>query len=106
MSASHPSKRIGGRGCPECGSHDTERLVRSSTGEGAQWCRACRHRWVPCSSGCRGYRFDTTNAHTGPAIIGCPDCGVPDPIARTWPEAYRAAARTLDAGKQAALDSP
>lgn len=94
-----PPKRVGGRGCPACGSHNTERLARSAAGIGAQWCRDCRNRWQPCEPHCRGYRFDLSNKHTGPAIIGCPNCGVPDPIARTWPEAYRAAARELDGAK-------
>jgi len=79
-----PGKRIGGRGCPACGSHDTEALTTA----GAQWCVTCHHRWIPCSAGCRGYRMDM-RAPEGPMIIGCKDCGVPDKVARMWPEAYR-----------------
>ncbi len=81
--------RIGGRGCPECGSHNTEGL----SGKGAHWCMDCEHRWLPCTPGCRGYRLDIRAKE--PAIIGCPDCQVPDAIARRWPEAWRAMANRL-----------
>jgi hypothetical protein len=37
-------------------------------------------------------------------VIGCVGCGVPNRVARTWPEAYRALARELDFLKQAALE--
>jgi hypothetical protein len=77
-------KRIGGRGCPACGSHDTEGLART----GAQWCMSCNHRWLPCSAHCRGYELHFSK--TGPEIRGCKSCGVPDKIATWWPEAYRA----------------
>jgi hypothetical protein len=91
-------KRIGGRGCPACGSHDTEGLGRS----GAQWCNTCAHRWLPCSPGCRGYRlyFDDEKV---PYIAGCEDCGVPDKVARQWPEAWRAMAHRLDSKKLEAI---
>ena len=77
-------KRIGGRGCPSCGSHDTEGLSRT----GAQWCQTCNHRWTPCSAHCRGYRLNFDGDI--PTIDGCKDCGVPNKIARWWPESYRA----------------
>jgi hypothetical protein len=66
------------------------------------WCRTCRHRWMPCSARCRGYALKMSTP-TGPAIVGCEGCKVPDRIARMWPEAYRAMARDLDFIKQAAL---
>jgi len=75
--------RIGGRGCPSCGSHDTEGVSRA----GIQVCISCAHRWFPCSPGCRGYRLEPDA--DPPRIIGCPDCGVPDRIAWQWPEAWR-----------------
>ncbi len=77
-------RRIGARGCPACGSHDTAGL----SGRGAQWCSSCGHRWAPCRPHCRGYVLDTSSEV--PAIRGCRDCGVSDRIARWWPEAYRA----------------
>lgn len=82
-------KRIGGRGCPSCGSHDTEGLART----GAQWCTRCDHRWVPCSAHCRGYEISFPK--TGPTIRGCVRCGVPDRIVVFWPEAYRAVSLEL-----------
>lgn len=36
------------------------------------------------------------DAPTGPTVVGCARCGVPDKVARYWPEAYRALARELD----------
>lgn len=78
------NQRIGGRGCPSCGSHDTEGLTNS----GAQWCMTCNHRWVPCARHCRGYSIEYDHPD-GPKIRGCKECGVPDKIARWWPEAYR-----------------
>ena len=90
-------KRIGGRGCPNCGSHNTEAAGRTG---GVHWCVSCRHRWAPCKPMCRGYRlaFDPL-----PRIQGCPDCRVPDTIAVTWPEAYRAMANELDRSKKLQL---
>lgn len=81
--------KIGGRGCPSCGSHDTECGAHG----GVQWCVSCRHRWVPCRPRCKGYSVEIGDK--GPNILGCRDCGVPDKIARWWPEAYRAAAALL-----------
>lgn len=89
------AKRIGGRGCPSCGSHDTEGLGKT----GAQWCISCSHRWIPCSYHCRGYRLDVDSNPEHPCIKGCPDCGVPDRIAWKWPEAWRAMALQLDSNK-------
>lgn len=91
-------KRKGGRGCPKCGSHDTESFSR---GGSVNWCNSCDHRWKPCKAGCRGYRLDEDSPE--PLIFGCPDCGVPDLIARRWPEAWRAMAGRLDDEKQAKL---
>jgi hypothetical protein len=34
-----------------------------------------------------------------PSIRGCRDCGVPDRIARWWPETYRAMQKALNATK-------
>ena len=81
--------RKGGRGCPSCGSHDTEGLER-----GIHWCMTCNHRWMPCTPGCRGYRLDM-HAPEGPIVIGCAECGVPNKTARFWPEAHRALANRL-----------
>lgn len=86
----------GGRGCPNCGSHNTENLGRGAY----QWCHDCNHRWVPCAPGCRGYRLDMQE----PKIIGCPDCGVPDNVARFWPEAWRAVANKLALSKRDELN--
>lgn len=86
-------KRIGGRGCPGCGSHDTENVSR----DGMTWCNTCQHRWVPCVPGCRGYGLDLES--TPPEIRGCVKCGVPDAIARCWPEAWRLMALRLDGRK-------
>lgn len=88
--------RIGGRGCPNCGSH----LTNSLGAGGAQWCDACDYRWVAHSPSCRGYVVDVGTPQTEPQILGCPLCGVPDRFARRWPEAYRAMARALDASKR------
>jgi hypothetical protein len=66
------------------------------------WCVTCRHRWFPCTSRCRGYKLEKAGKE-GPTILGCTGCGVPDRIARTWPEAYRAMARELDFLKQSVL---
>lgn len=87
-------KRIGGRGCPACGSHNTEGLGPA----GAQWCITCHHRWIPCSPGCRGYQLDVDHAD-GPQIVGCRGCGVPDKLARMWPETYRAMMYRLGGSK-------
>lgn len=86
-------KKLGGRGCGACGSHDTENMGRAGT---ASWCNTCGHKWIPCRPGCRGYEFDMT-AKSGPVVIGCAGCGVPDRIARNWPEAHRALANRLAA---------
>lgn len=91
-------KRIGGRGCPGCGSHNTENLTTA----GVQWCVTCHHRWIPCTTGCRGYRLDL-HAPDGPQIIGCRECGVPDKIARQWPEAWRLGMYRLAGKKLEAL---
>lgn len=93
-----PKKRIGSRGCPACGSHNTEG-VKSA---GVYWCITCRHRWEPHAPHCRGYVLEMKPV---PQIKGCSACGVPDKIARWWPEAYRAMARELDGIKQAALST-
>ncbi len=91
-------KRVGGRGCPTCGSHDTE-----GPGRGAlSWCNTCTHSWVPCTPGCRGY-FVVVEDHTTPEILGCPRCGVPNDIARRWPEAWRQVAARLDSKKLEAV---
>ncbi len=92
-------KRIGSRGCPNCGSHNTEGVKA----QGVYWCVVCRHRWSPCSNHCRGY---TLEMKPNPAIRGCPGCGVPDRVAAYWPEAYRAMARELDVVKAASLGAP
>lgn len=90
--------RMGGRGCPRCGSHNTWGLGRS----GVQVCDACDYRWAPCSDNyCRGYRIEMKPI---PSITGCPDCdadhgGVPDHVVQFWPEAWRAIARHLDEHK-------
>lgn len=86
--------RIGGRGCPSCGSHDTEGIGKG----GAHWCHTCNHRWLPCTPGCRGYRLDP-HAKGGPEIVGCAQCGVSNKMARLWPEAWRAMAHRLAANK-------
>lgn len=39
----------------------------------------------------------------GPMIIGCADCGVPDKVARMWPEAYRTMMYRLSGKKLEAL---
>ena len=82
--------KIGSKGCPSCGSHDTDHLRVA----GAQWCNTCGHRWVPCDTAfCRGYEIDITGEF--PEIRGCKGCGVPTRIARWWPEAHRAVYRAL-----------
>lgn len=86
--------RVGGRGCPNCGSHNTEGLARA----GAQWCLTCNHKWVPCRSSCRGWVLDL-RAPDGPTAIGCEQCGVPTRVARTWPEVWRDLAYALDGHK-------
>lgn len=35
------------------------------------------------------------NPKTGPVVVGCEGCKVPDRIARQWPEAHRALANRL-----------
>jgi len=90
--------RIGGRGCPGCGSHDTDGFPKT----GVAFCHTCSHRWQVCRPGCRGYALNV-EAKGGPAIEGCGDCGVPDRIARLWPEAWRAMAKRLDAAKLEAV---
>ncbi len=92
MPSTKPTKRLGGRGCPSCGTHDTEGLGRAGT---VHWCNGCGHKWFPCTPGCRGYALDV-NSKAGPQVIGCADCGVPDRIARHWPESHRALANRLD----------
>jgi len=57
---------------------------------------------MPCSPGCRGYRLDV-HAKGGPQIVGCSGCGVPDEIARLWPEAWRAMANRITSKKLEAL---
>ncbi len=91
------TKRIGGRGCPSCGSHNTSGLGKGQ----AQWCDTCNFRWVPCSPGCRGYDclIPSVNEDFEPQILGCEGCGVPNEIARKWPEAWRAVAKRLDGQK-------
>jgi hypothetical protein len=86
--------RFGGRGCPNCGSHETEGLAR----RGAWWCESCDHRWVPCTTTCRGWLLDL-RAPDGPTVIGCAACGVPTRVARSWPETWRELARQLDGRK-------
>jgi hypothetical protein len=93
--------RIGGRGCPHCGSHDTEGLAR----HGAWWCLTCDHRWVPHSATCRGWDLDMRHPD-GPLVVGCIPCGVPNRIARTWPEAWRDLAKKLDGKKLEATVTP
>lgn len=89
---------MGGRGCPRCGSHDTERVSRG----GVQWCHSCDARWFPCRPGCRGYDIKIEPG-SDPRIEGCTGCGVPDSIARQWPEAWRAVAYRLDTKKLEAV---
>lgn len=86
------------RGCPRCGSHDTSGI---STRGGAQWCNFCDLKWLPCAAHCRGYVVDVTGPY--PEVRGCKECGVPDRIARWWPEAYKAlnAAMLKDLDKMA-----
>jgi hypothetical protein len=92
------SGRIGGRGCPRCGSHDTLGLGKT----GAQICNRCDYRWLPCGDQyCRGYRV---TIDPEPTVMGCPDCdaehgGVPLTVVRWWPEAWRALARSLNDNK-------
>src|SRR5262245_21365619 len=83
--------RLGGRGCPRCGRHDTEGVPK----HGVQWCLACTWRWTPCSTYCRGYRVEVGKWPEEPKIMGCVECGVPNRIARWWPEAWRAMAVSL-----------
>lgn len=93
------SKRIGGRGCPRCGSHDTAGMRLRNGTLGAQWCYTCEQRWLPCTIAyCRGYKLAVDDTK-GPMIYGCAECGVPDYIARRWPETYRAMAKLLDGKK-------
>lgn len=99
--------KLGGRGCPRCGSHNTEGLPRSKEGTaGVKWCLNCKHRWFPCSVSCRGYTLQLRGPD-GPLIKGCQKCdegaGIPDKIAREWPEAYRAMAGELGKRKSADL---
>lgn len=94
-----PGTRMGGRGCPGCGSHDTEGLGKG----GAQWCHTCNHRWMPCTPGCRGYRLDVHDKD-GPKLIGCKDCGVADKLVQFWPEAWRAMANRLGSRKLDAIE--
>lgn len=75
--------RIGGKGCPACGSHKTNPVLKGRE----IICRTCGHDWEPCSLECRGYAFDLRDPE-GPCVIGCKECGTPDAIARTWPEAH------------------
>lgn len=58
---------------------------------------------MPCSPGCRGYNLVTDT--DPPEILGCPRCGVPDRIARKWPEAWRLMALRLDGKKLERLES-
>ena len=91
---SRAGKRIGGKGCPSCGSHDTDFLRASGT----QWCSACDHKWTPCGTPyCKGFEVDVSGEF--PTIRGCRSCGVPDRIARWWPEAYRAVYKALGGKK-------
>lgn len=92
------TKRIGGRGCPSCGGHNTDSLRTRDGSIAAQFCYNCEFKWLPCSPGCRGYSLEM-DTPAGPMIRGCVGCKVPDTVARTWPEAYRAMARVLDARK-------
>jgi hypothetical protein len=89
-----PMARIGGRGCPGCGSHNTQGLTRA----GAQWCNTCNHKWVPCTTTCRGWVLDLRHPD-GPTVFGCERCGVPTRVARTWPEVWRDLAYKLDGRK-------
>lgn len=52
-----------------------------------------------------GYKLKFTDAD-GPKVIGCPGCGVPDRIARWWPEAHRKLAAALDERKKQELRAP
>lgn len=92
-------KRRGSRGCPNCGSHNTE----GAKAQGIYWCVTCRHRWEPCTPFCRGYKLIMSPA---PHIQGCQLCGVPDRVAAYWPEAYRAMAMELDGLKKSQLPQP
>ncbi len=92
--------RIGSRGCPNCGGHNTEGL--RGDGRSVYWCRTCRHRWFPCRPHCRGYAL-ALDAPTGPEVRGCDECGVPTVVARGWPEAYRSLANELGRLKKRAL---
>lgn len=58
------------------------------------WCISCSHRWIPHATNCRGYFVELSG--DVPLIRGCKECGVPDKIARWWPEAYRAIANALN----------
>jgi hypothetical protein len=82
--------KIGGRGCPRCGSHNTDGFQRS----GVQRCGTCEFKWTPCERTCRGWKLSMRDVE-GPCVIGCRNCGVPNRVARTWPEAYNALAREL-----------
>jgi hypothetical protein len=94
------------RGCPRCGSHNTDALRVRSGKLGAMWCRTCENRWLPCETPyCKGFAIEMHGPDGYPLINGCRGCGVPDHIARRWPEAYRAVYRMLleDTDKLAAV---
>lgn len=96
---SKAGKRIGGKGCPSCGSHNTESI---NYGREMQ-CDTCGNRWEPCDTPyCRGYEIDIGG--DAPTIRGCRGCGVPDRVARWWPEAYRAIHRELIKKKGAEME--
>ncbi len=91
--------KLGGRrGCPMCGDQRTERLRTTDGILLICLVETCRHSWVPCSPGCKGYVLEVPSVpgpNDVPAIRGCAACGVPDWVARTWPGAYRAMAERL-----------
>lgn len=98
--------KMGGRGCPRCGGHNTEGVGRATDGKpGVKWCLTCKHRWFPCTTTCRGYKLEMKGPDKAPAIMGCELCGVPDRVARYWPEAYRAMAMELQKLKDLSLAS-
>lgn len=68
----------------------------------AQWCLNCEFRWLACDRYCRGYEVFIDEQGRG-HVRGCHKCcdgqGVPDEIAQTWPESFRAVANALQERK-------